>query len=202
MNCECGHCIGIDSAFDFLEKKLCPAGKASAKKKFKVYPSAYANGWAVQYCKGKFRGKKTKVKKSIPSRFGRYAQSDEAGGEEAFTERIETDPDRDIRAGSLRAINAKHGDPYAGMSVEEAAEFNRKLGMANIMNHPVNQNIPDEEIPYGYTLETMPQDMLEEFYRERYQQAVKEERMAERQEPEPTEPTEMEDLYSQAFSQM
>ena len=45
----------------------------------------------------------------------------------------------------------------------------------------------------------MPQDMLEEFYRERYQQAVKEERMAERQEPEPTE---MEDLYSQAFSQM
>lgn len=199
MNCECGHCLGIDSAFDFLEKKLCPAGKAAAKRKFKVYPSAYANGWAVQYCKGKFRGKKTKVKKSIPGRFGRYARSDEAGGEADFRERIQTDLDRDIRAGSLRAINAKHGDPYAGMSVEEAAEFNRKLGMANIMNHPVNQNIPDEEIPYGYTLETMPQDMLEEFYRERYQQAVKEERMAERQEPEPTE---MEDLYSQAFSQM
>jgi len=48
---------------DFLEKKLCPAGKAAAKRKFKVYPSAYANGWAVQYCKGKFRGKKKKGKK-------------------------------------------------------------------------------------------------------------------------------------------
>ena len=43
-----------------VAKKLCPAGKAAAKRKFKVYPSAYANGWAVQYCKGKFRGKKKK----------------------------------------------------------------------------------------------------------------------------------------------
>jgi len=34
--------------------------KAEAKKKFKVYPSAYANGWAVQYCQGKFKGKKKK----------------------------------------------------------------------------------------------------------------------------------------------
>lgn len=41
-----------------LLKELCAAGKAAAKKKFKVYPSAYANGWAVQYCQGKFRKKK------------------------------------------------------------------------------------------------------------------------------------------------
>lgn len=33
--------------------KLCARGKAAAKKKFKVYPSAYANGYAVQVCKGK-----------------------------------------------------------------------------------------------------------------------------------------------------
>tara|TARA_Y100000748_G_C15093703_1_gene331496 strand:+ start:99 stop:287 length:189 start_codon:yes stop_codon:yes gene_type:complete len=33
--------------------KLCPAGKAAAKKKFAVYPSAYANIWASKYCKGK-----------------------------------------------------------------------------------------------------------------------------------------------------
>jgi|TARA_B110000971_G_C19587261_1_gene310125 hypothetical protein len=32
--------------------KLCPAGKAAAKKKFDVYPSAYANIWASKYCKG------------------------------------------------------------------------------------------------------------------------------------------------------
>ena len=53
------------AAIDFLEKKLCPAGKAAAKRKFKVYPSAYANGWAVQYCRGKFRGKKKGKKKLL-----------------------------------------------------------------------------------------------------------------------------------------
>jgi len=47
----------FDICFDDLKKKLCPAGKAAAKRKFKVYPSAYANGWAVQYCKGKFKKK-------------------------------------------------------------------------------------------------------------------------------------------------
>lgn len=62
-NCECGHCIGMGTAWDALEKKLCPAGKAAAKRKFKVYPSAYANGWAVQYCRGKFKGKKGGKKK-------------------------------------------------------------------------------------------------------------------------------------------
>jgi hypothetical protein len=31
---------------------LCARGKAAAKSKFDVYPSAYANGYAVQVCKG------------------------------------------------------------------------------------------------------------------------------------------------------
>jgi len=32
--------------------KLCARGMSAAKSKFKVYPSAYANGYAVQVCKG------------------------------------------------------------------------------------------------------------------------------------------------------
>lgn len=36
--------------------KLCARGKAAAKAKFKVYPSAYANGYAVQVCKGDMPG--------------------------------------------------------------------------------------------------------------------------------------------------
>jgi hypothetical protein len=36
--------------------KLCARGKAAAKSKFDVYPSAYANGYAVQVCKGKKPG--------------------------------------------------------------------------------------------------------------------------------------------------
>jgi len=36
--------------------KLCARGKSAAKSKFKVYPSAYANGYAVQVCKGDMPG--------------------------------------------------------------------------------------------------------------------------------------------------
>ena len=36
--------------------KLCARGKSAAKSKFKVYPSAYANGYAVSVCKGKIKG--------------------------------------------------------------------------------------------------------------------------------------------------
>jgi hypothetical protein len=36
--------------------KLCSRGLSAAKSKFKVYPSAYANGYAVQVCKGKIKG--------------------------------------------------------------------------------------------------------------------------------------------------
>ncbi len=36
--------------------KLCVRGKSAAKAKFDVYPSAYANGYAIQVCKGKIKG--------------------------------------------------------------------------------------------------------------------------------------------------
>ena len=43
--------------------KLCPRGKAAAKRKFDVYPSAYANAYASKICAGKIKdpsGKKRK----------------------------------------------------------------------------------------------------------------------------------------------
>ena len=46
--------------------KLCPRGKAAAKRKFKVYPSAYANMYASAVCSGKVTpgGKKKRKKKA------------------------------------------------------------------------------------------------------------------------------------------
>jgi hypothetical protein len=44
--------------------KLCAKGKAAAKRKFKVYPSAYANMYASSICSGKtVEGGKKKSKK-------------------------------------------------------------------------------------------------------------------------------------------
>ena len=37
------------------EGKLCPKGKAAAKRKFDVYPSAYANMYASGVCSGKIK---------------------------------------------------------------------------------------------------------------------------------------------------
>jgi hypothetical protein len=46
--------------------KLCSRGKSAAKAKFKVYPSAYANGYAVQVCKGDMPGTDGKKRCSPP----------------------------------------------------------------------------------------------------------------------------------------
>ena len=46
--------------------KLCSRCKSAAKSKFKVYPSAYANAFAVQVCKGRFKGLDGKKKCSPP----------------------------------------------------------------------------------------------------------------------------------------
>lgn len=53
---------GKDTYDDVMEGRkktgtpLCARGIASAKSKYDVYPSAYANGHAVQVCKGKIKG--------------------------------------------------------------------------------------------------------------------------------------------------
>jgi hypothetical protein len=46
--------------------KLCSRGKSAAKAKFDVYPSAYANGYAIQVCKGKIKGLDGKKRCSPP----------------------------------------------------------------------------------------------------------------------------------------
>ena len=43
--------------------KLCPRGKAAAKRKFKVYPSAYANAWLVREYKKRGGTYRTEAKK-------------------------------------------------------------------------------------------------------------------------------------------
>jgi hypothetical protein len=46
--------------------KLCARGKSAAKSKFKVYPSAYSNGYGVQVCKGTKPGLDGKKRCSPP----------------------------------------------------------------------------------------------------------------------------------------
>ena len=50
--------------------KICPEGKAWAKRTFDVYPSAYANLAASKYCKDPNYAKKAKGGKRKGKRFG------------------------------------------------------------------------------------------------------------------------------------
>ena len=43
--------------------KLCAKGKAAAKRKFKVYPSAYSNIYADGVCSGRIKPKCTRKKR-------------------------------------------------------------------------------------------------------------------------------------------
>ena len=47
--------------------KLCPKGKAAAKRKFDGYPSAYANMYASKVCKGKVKARNGGLMRSKPN---------------------------------------------------------------------------------------------------------------------------------------
>lgn len=54
------------------DNKLCARGKRAAKAKYDTYPSAYANGYAVQVCKGKKPDASGNKKKASSYRKGGY----------------------------------------------------------------------------------------------------------------------------------
>ena len=71
--------------------KLCPRGKAAAKAKFDVYPSAYANAYASKICAGKIKDpsgvKRKDFKGRKPSAMGRRIKLAGGGLREA-TDRL------------------------------------------------------------------------------------------------------------------
>ena len=71
--------------------KLCPRGKAAAKRKFKVYPSAYANAYASKICAGKIKDPSGVKRKDFrgrkPSAMGGRIRA-AGGGLMAATERL------------------------------------------------------------------------------------------------------------------
>ena len=97
--------------------KLCPRGKAAAKRKFKVYPSAYANAYASKICAGKIKDPSGVKRKDFrgPKPASKGAMMT-AGGESAMG-RIQ-------KAKMIKAKNGKLG---------EAKEYKKYLkGLKNI----------------------------------------------------------------------
>ena len=99
--------------------KLCPRGKAAAKRKFKVYPSAYANAYASKICAGKikdpsgvkrkdFKGRKPamgggSMNKRIGLKHGSYETVPPSKG---FSEYVTKEKQREIDAKNKKANEA------------------------------------------------------------------------------------------------
>jgi|ETNvirenome_2_60_1030617.scaffolds.fasta_scaffold55363_2 hypothetical protein len=70
--------------------KLCPRGKSAAKRKFAVYPSAYANAYASKICAGKIKDpsgvKRKDFKGRKPSAMG--GRINKSNGGSAMTKNV------------------------------------------------------------------------------------------------------------------
>ena len=79
--------------------KLCPRGKAAAKRKFRVYPSAYANAYASKICAGKIKDPSGVKRKDFR---GRKPAAE--GGK--ITKGVKEDPKRDQKKQPLKIFKS------------------------------------------------------------------------------------------------
>jgi hypothetical protein len=64
--------------------KLCARGKSAAKRKFKVYPSAYANAYASKICAGKIKDPSGKKRKDWGPKKAKVGMAVTAGSQSAM----------------------------------------------------------------------------------------------------------------------
>ena len=100
--------------------KLCPRGKAAAKRKFKVYPSAYANMYASAVCSGKVTpGGKKKRKKamgggSMNTRIGlKHGSYETVPPSKGFSEYVTKEKQKEIDAKNKKANESAKEKPQA-----------------------------------------------------------------------------------------
>ena len=103
--------------------KLCPRGKAAAKRKFSVYPSAYANAYASKICAGKIKDPSGVKRKDFKGR----KPSAEGGraGDGPLREKAKKDPKKNYVIPRLKDSRTNK----AGGGLMEATERLRRQGL-------------------------------------------------------------------------
>ena len=115
--------------------KLCPRGKAAAKRKFRVYPSAYANAYASKICAGKIKDpsgvKRKDFKGPKPARTGIL---------------IETNPDlKDLKKERRKKDVKKYGPRKRNFPKSDGKGFfDVIIKGAEILNKPPAKKIGGE----------------------------------------------------------
>jgi hypothetical protein len=100
--------------------KLCARGKSAAKRKFKVYPSAYANAYASKICAGKIKDPSGTKKKDWGPKKAKVGKLMTAGSQSAMG-RLE-------KSGMLKA--------YTGRAVRQPSETDKEFKMRHEYHTP------------------------------------------------------------------
>ena len=111
--------------------KLCPRGKAAAKRKFKVYPSAYANAYASKICAGKIKDPSGVKRKDFrgPKPAAKGAMMTAAGGQRKGVKgksAKELEMDRNYRIKNRRKPN-RNIPTGMGIAAPVPAEKRKKI---------------------------------------------------------------------------
>ena len=103
--------------------KLCPRGKAAAKRKFKVYPSAYANAYASKICAGKIKDPSGVKRKDFRGR----KPAAEGGSMQNYERKpIVAVKPRNERKKMMGSGNRKSTGRQGSISMEEIKKLRRK----------------------------------------------------------------------------
>ena len=141
--------------------KLCPRGKAAAKRKFKVYPSAYANAYASKICAGKIKDpsgvKRKDFKGPKPVRVGGMTKIEEERqkrksdkfrrlGQSYFDTKMQ----EKLRKNQGRRTGTK-AQRSRGLNTSDVKKLmdampNFKVGGHNVMGSPISVNVDGENL--------------------------------------------------------
>ena len=108
--------------------KLCPRGKAAAKRKFKVYPSAYANAYASKICAGKIKDPSGVKRKDFrgPKPSGAKVGMAVTAGSQSATGRLEKSGIKKMMSGGFGIFGKKKKDGEKKSRQEENATKKKK----------------------------------------------------------------------------
>jgi len=105
--------------------KLCPRGKAAAKRKFKVYPSAYANAYASKICAGKIKDPSGTKRKDWGPKKAKVGMAVTAGSQSA-TGRLEKSGIKKMMSGGFGIFGKKKKEEEKKSVQEQNANKKKK----------------------------------------------------------------------------
>jgi|TARA_R110002074_G_scaffold348050_2_gene518426 hypothetical protein len=123
--------------------KLCARGKSAAKRKFKVYPSAYANAYASKICAGKIKDPSGTKRKDWGPKKAKVGMAVTAGSQSAMG-RLEKSGMTKAKKGKLMIMIAigKPKKAKEGLSVRPYDPRDKKQKKITDKQNPISEYDP------------------------------------------------------------